>query len=55
MEERGYKRKHSDVTWFVDVKLIRYAHDFVDSEGHPVKIDQNGKKAEAADAGDVEF
>ena len=22
MEERGYKRKHSDVTWFVDIKLI---------------------------------
>jgi putative DNA primase/helicase len=55
MEERGYKRKHSDVTWFVDIKLIRYVHDFVDSDGQPVKIDQNGKKAAEKDVGDVEF
>jgi putative DNA primase/helicase len=55
MEERGYKRLHSNVTWFLDIKMIRYVHDFVDSEGHPVKIDQNGKKAEVKDAGDVPF
>jgi putative DNA primase/helicase len=55
MEERGYKRKHSDVTWFLDIKLIRHVHDFVDSDGHPVKINEDGKKVEAKDAGDVEF
>jgi putative DNA primase/helicase len=55
MEERGYKRKHSDVTWFLDVKLIRSVNDFVDHEGHPIKITEDGKKAEAKDAGDVEF
>ena len=47
--------KHSDVTWFLDIKLIRYAHDFVDGDGHPVKIDKDGKKAEVKDVGDVEF
>jgi putative DNA primase/helicase len=46
MEERGFKRLHSNVMWFLDIKLIRYVHDFVDADGHPVKIDQDGKKAE---------
>jgi putative DNA primase/helicase len=55
MEERGYKRKHSDVTWFVDVKLIRYVHDFVDSAGDPIKIGADGKKTEVSNVGDVPF
>lgn len=54
MDERGFKRKHSDVTWFIDVKLIRYVHDFVDGDGTPIKSAE-GDKMEAADAGDVEF
>jgi len=55
MEERGYKRKHSDVTWFLDIKLIRYAHDFVDADGHPVKMSADGRKEVARDVGDTEF
>jgi putative DNA primase/helicase len=54
MEERGYKRKHSDVTWFLDVKLVRSVNDFVDHDGHPIRVNQDGK-AEVKDAGDTEF
>jgi putative DNA primase/helicase len=55
MEERGYKRLHSNVTWFLDIKLVRYVHDFVDADGNPVKIGAGGKKEEARDVGDIEF
>ena len=55
MEERGYKRLHSNVTWFLDIKLLRDVHDFVDDHGAPVKIAPDGKRPEAKDAGEVEF
>jgi putative DNA primase/helicase len=55
MEERGYKRKHSDVTWFLDIKTIRSVNDFVDHEGQPIRIDDTGKKMEVKDAGDMPF
>jgi putative DNA primase/helicase len=55
MEERGYKRLHSNVTWFLDIKLVRYVHDFVDADGNPVKIGADGKKEEARYVGDIEF
>jgi putative DNA primase/helicase len=55
MEERGYKRLHSNVTWFLDIKLLRYVHDFVDDHGAPIKITPDGKRPEAKDAGEVEF
>ena len=51
MDERGFKRKHSDVAWFLDVKLIRSVYDFVDGDGQPIKSSQDGKQ-EAADAGE---
>ena len=35
MDERGYKRKQSDVVWWLDVKLIKSVNDFVDHEGKP--------------------
>jgi putative DNA primase/helicase len=54
MDERGYVRKQSDVVWWLDIKLIKYVHDFVDSDGQPVKISDSGKKVKT-DAGDVEF
>jgi putative DNA primase/helicase len=44
MDERGFKRKHSDVTWFLDIKLIRYAHDFIDPDGQPVTSSQDNKQ-----------
>lgn len=56
MEERGYKRKQSDVMWFLDVKLIKSVNDFVDHEGHPLRVNDDGKPVESGrDAGDVEF
>jgi len=54
MDERGFKRKHSDVTWFLDARLIRGVHDFVDYDGQPINSSQDGNQ-EAADAGNVEF
>lgn len=56
MEERGYKRKQSDVMWFLDVKLIKSVNDFVDHEGHPLRVNDSGTPVESGrDAGDVEF
>lgn len=51
MDERGFKRKHSDVTWFLDIKLVRGVYDFADSGGQPAQDD----KPEAADAGETEL
>jgi putative DNA primase/helicase len=55
MEERGYKRKHSDVTWFLDIKLIKFVHDFVDSQGNAIAMSADGKRTEVHDVGDVEL
>ncbi len=49
MDERGFKRKHSDVTWFMDMKLIRSVHDFVDSD-RPIQSTDNGNENDAGDA-----
>jgi hypothetical protein len=55
MEERGYKRLHSNVTWFLDIKLIKLMHDFVDANDHPVAMAADGKRTERQDVGDVEI
>lgn len=55
MDERGYKRKHSDVVWWLDIKLIRSMNDFVDHEGNPIKIKPDGEKKNAGPVGDIEF
>jgi putative DNA primase/helicase len=55
LDERGYKRKQSNVVWWLDVKLIRHVDDFVDSAGHPVRISDEMTAKEAGEAGDVEF
>jgi hypothetical protein len=34
MKERGYHSKQSNVMWWLDIKLIRDARDFVDEQGH---------------------
>lgn len=52
MEERGYKRVQSNVMWWTDVKLVKSANDFVDSQGHPIRLDGN---KDAAEVGNVEF
>jgi putative DNA primase/helicase len=54
MEERGFKRKHSNVMWFLDIKLIRYVHDFVDATASGQ--DRPGRQRKRRqDAGDVPF
>ncbi|WP_296741410.1 phage/plasmid primase, P4 family [Mesorhizobium sp.] len=55
MEDRGYKRKQSDVMWFLDIKLIRHVSDFIDNDGNPVKVTEDGVKQEVTDPGDVPF
>jgi putative DNA primase/helicase len=44
MDERGFKRKHSNGSWFLDMKLIRTVVDFV-GVGEP-----HGEEADARDA-----
>lgn len=46
----GYERKQSDVVWWLDVKLIKRASDFVDSNGQPIRMSDGNDKNE----GDVE-
>lgn len=41
MQERGYKKSKSDKRYWMDIKLIRTAADFVDANGRPLK-DQPG-------------
>jgi putative DNA primase/helicase len=56
LDERGYKRKQSNVVWWVDIKLIRSVDDFVDSAGHPIRIKDETTSREAdEDPGDAEF
>jgi putative DNA primase/helicase len=52
MDERGYKRKQSDVVWWLDLKLVKSVNDFVDHEGKPIRVRDDGKKA-SADGGDM--
>lgn len=55
MEERGFKRKQSDVMWFLDIKLIRHVDDFVDHNGNAKNlVDGDGEKG-GSDPGDMEF
>lgn len=35
MTERGFKKTKSSEVFFLDIKLVRFAHDFVDHEGKP--------------------
>jgi putative DNA primase/helicase len=34
--DRGYRKKHSDVNWWLDIKLTKNRNDFVDFEGKPL-------------------
>ncbi|SHN86744.1 DNA primase family protein [Bradyrhizobium erythrophlei] len=54
MDERGFKRMHSDGVWFLDIKLVRYVHDFVDVDGRPVTPVEDGNK-EGPNGANVEF
>lgn len=54
MEERGFKRKQSDVMWFLDIKLIRHVDDFVDAHGNPKNVIDDDR-VKGGDPGDMEF
>ena len=56
MKERGYVSKQSNVMWWLDIKLIRSADEFVDSQGHARTItsDDDGEGGEG-NAGDTPF
>jgi putative DNA primase/helicase len=54
MQERGYKSKQSNVMWFLDIKLTKSVNDFVDADGNPLRMRDDGEK-ETADAGAIEI
>lgn len=54
MQERGYKSKQSNVMWFLDIKLTKGVSDFLDHEGNPLRMRDDGEK-ETADAGAIEI
>ncbi|HYD66109.1 phage/plasmid primase, P4 family [Azospirillum sp.] len=54
MDERGYKRKQSDVVWWLDMKLVKSVNDFVDHEGKPIRVRNDGPK-EASEGVDMEI
>jgi putative DNA primase/helicase len=37
LKERGFVSKHSDVMWWLDVRLTRAVNEFVDHEGKPLR------------------
>jgi putative DNA primase/helicase len=49
MEERGYKRIQSNVMWWTNVKLVKSKDDFVDSQGHPIRMDGAKDRTEVGD------
>lgn len=53
MEERGYRKKHSDVVWWLDIKVVKAVNDFVDHEGKPLRARDDQKKED--DGGDIEI
>ncbi|WP_081494858.1 phage/plasmid primase, P4 family [Bradyrhizobium liaoningense] len=54
MQERGYKSKQSNVMWFLDIKLTKGVSDFLDHEGNPLRMRDDGEK-ETAYAGAIEI
>ena len=54
MDDRGYKRKQSDVVWWLDIKLIRSVGDFLDHDGNPIKVKNKDEESEM-EVGDVPF
>ncbi|MBR0855650.1 phage/plasmid primase, P4 family [Bradyrhizobium liaoningense] len=54
MQERGYKSKQSNVMWFLDIKLTKSVSDFLDADGNPRRMIDDGEK-ETADAGQIEI
>lgn len=55
MEERGFVKKQSDVMWWLDIKLIKSASDFVDREGNPIKISDKDETNMDGNPGDTPF
>jgi putative DNA primase/helicase len=45
LKERGFHSKHSNVMWWLDVKLIHSVSDYVDHEGKPLKGESRPSQA----------
>ena len=43
LRERGFQSKHSDVVWWLDLKLTRRIADYKDHDGNPVKRSDDDK------------
>lgn len=55
LKERGFVSKQSNVMWWLDVKLIKSIHDFVDADGKPRHVSGDDDKKDETDAADVPF
>jgi putative DNA primase/helicase len=56
MEERGFKRKQSNVMWWLDMRLTKSVSDFVDYEGKPLRQRDDAMEQKGdGDAGDIEI
>lgn len=55
MKERGYHSKQSNVMWWLDIKLIREARDFVDDSGHARTVVDDNSNGGIGDPRDREF
>ncbi|MDQ2084714.1 phage/plasmid primase, P4 family [Xanthobacteraceae bacterium Astr-EGSB] len=51
MEERGFKRVHSNVMWWIDIKLTKTVSDYIDqATGRPHKV-ASGERDDGGDDG----
>lgn len=55
LKERGFVSKQSNVMWWLDVKLIKSIHEFVDADGKPRHVSGEDDKKDETDAADVPF
>ncbi len=53
LDDRGYQRVQNNVVFFVGVKLIKSASDFVDHEGKPRVQSTSPKEEKEAEGDDV--
>jgi putative DNA primase/helicase len=51
MNQRGFRSKHSDVNFWLGVRLVKTVNDFVDNEGKPLRQSVAPKAAEALETG----
>jgi putative DNA primase/helicase len=55
MTERGFKKKQSDVMWWLDIKVVHTVDDFVESDGKPRRSGSGPVDGGAPPGSDVAF